>query len=135
MVNPVVAKRTIYTIGDPQAPWEDVLMLFMLPGFIIWLIGAIWCLRTNNIGSCILLQVLGAVEIAIGGISAFILSIKDLAGTFELGSDGPYIIAGNIEYYAEIPLIGLIAHFILLAITLTLAILAKRNLMKLQPVS
>jgi hypothetical protein len=133
MANPEV-KSIICTFGDSQYPWEDVYILFMLPGFIIWLIGAIWCFKTNNIRGSVLLQVIGALEIALGGISAFIVAIKDLAyGAYEYGANDPVVIFGNIEFYAVFPIIGLIAHFILLAMTLIIAIRAKRNLKKIQP--
>lgn len=111
-------------------------MLFMLPGLIIWLIGAIWSFRKNNIRGAILLQILGSIEVVIGGLFALLLAMKSVASGI-LGAAGidPSAAAMDYNYSANIALIGLIAHFILLGITLTLAIRAKRNLKEPQPVS
>ncbi len=104
-------------------------MLFMQPGLIIWVAGAIWCFRKNNIHGAVILQVLGALEIVIGGIVAFIVAVKNIAAyTIDHGGYDPVAIFADLDYYGEIVLIGLITHFVLLAITLILVIRAKTNI-------
>jgi hypothetical protein len=127
-----VVKKTI--ICGYIEPWETIYMLFMLPGLIIWIVGAIWCFRKINIHGAVLLQVLGALEIAIGGITAFIVAIREIA-TYPKDSGGydPVAMFLDVEYYGEIPIIGIIANFVLLAITLILVIRAKRNRSQLIP--
>lgn len=106
-------------------------MLFMLPGLVLWITGAIWCFRNNNIRGSIVFQIVGALEILIGGIFALIMVIKsDLSDMMAAGGYDTYFMSRDFVDYCEIPIIGLIAHFILLAFTLILAIRAKRNLRK-----
>lgn len=121
------AKKSI--LNTYAESWEIVDMLFMLPGLIIWIAGAIWCFRKNNIHGAVLLQVLGALEIVIGGITAFIVAMRELASaTIDHGGYDPYIMSTDLINYVEIVLIGLITHFVLLALTLMLSVRAKTNI-------
>lgn len=126
---PQVKKSMMTTICFETEPWESVYMLFMLPGLILWIIGAIWCFRKNNVHGSVLIQILGAVEITIGGLIGFIFSMRPVASvTINMeGGFSPLVAANDFVDNTVIPLIGLITHFVLLGITLKLAIRAKRN--------
>ncbi|MCH7225991.1 hypothetical protein [Haloferula sp. A504] len=108
-------------------PWESVYMVFLYPGCAIWAAGMVWSLRRRNLRGALLLQIIGAIEVAIGAGAAYVTGLNGTASLLETsGQFNPMQIAGEHRYMSAVCLIGYALHWVLLAMTLLVALIVRR---------
>lgn len=102
-------------------PWESCYVLFLVPGVVVWIVGVVWCLKLRNVRGAVLLQVVGALEVALGAGAAYVKGLADVGlGMLHSGSYDPLLLAKDHGFMAHVGLIGFVMHWGLLLVTFLL---------------
>ena len=96
-------------------PWQSGHMWFIAPGLVTWIGATIWWARRKTQWLPVIVQGIGAFEVALGGIAAYFAGIATIgSAAMNRGAWDPSMEAFDRGFFSEVAIICWGVHWILL---------------------
>jgi len=110
------------------SPWESEYLWFIVPGIITWIGATLWWFKNKSKWLPVILQGIGAFEVALGGVAGYLAGISAIPSVMEDSETfDPFVDAVERACFSQVALIGFGIHWVVLIGTIVTMIFTHRR--------